>query len=328
MKALVTGATGFIGQHLIRHLLAEGWQVRALCRPTSQKPDDFAQKIEWRTGDIGEPEVLQAAVADIDVVYHLAGVTKAPDGATFNRINVQGTVNLLETLIHHGQPGVRFIYVSSLSASGPSSPWSPKREDEPCYPVSLYGQSKLAAEIEVLKRKNKIWCAIIRPAIVYGPGDKESLIFFKIAKSHLNPHLGLEKRYISMIYISDLINLLWQVAMNDQPSGEIYFACDEQSNGYNWNHVIAAAAQALKCRSLNIYLPFFVLSTMLLPAQILAKINHRQASLNRDKYRELRQLFWTCSAAKAGKLIGYKAQVELTEGLDRAAIWYQEQKWI
>lgn len=328
MKALVTGATGFIGQHLVRRLLAENCQVRALCRSTSAKPVDFAPKIEWCTGDITDPEALTTAVAGCEVIFHLAGAIKASKTATFDQINVQGTINLLEALRRHARKEVRLIYVSSLSASGPSAPWSPKNEDEPCYPVSAYGQSKLEAEIEVLKRRHQIWSAIVRPAVVFGPGDKETLTIYKIAKTHLNPHLGFDKRFVSLIYISDLVNLLWLAAENDRPSGEIYFASDAQSNGYDWNQVIVMAAQALNIRPINIYLPNLFLPAMLVPAQIISKITGRSGSLTRDKYRELSQTYWTCSSVKAQNLLDFKPQVDLADGLRRAADWYREQKWI
>lgn len=328
MKVLVTGATGFIGQHLVRKIIAENYPVRVLSRPTSQRPEEFAKNVEWITGDVTEPATLEAAVRDVDVIFHLAGAIRASNAAAFTAANVTGTKNLLDAVAAHGKKDARFIYVSSLSASGPSVHWSPKSEDEPCYPVSEYGQSKLEAEIEVLKRKHKIWCAIVRPAVVYGPGDKESLIFFKIAQSRMNPHLGVAKRYVSMIYISDLIELLWTVVLSSQPSGEIYFAGDEQSNGYDWNRIIAAAAQIMHFRLFNIYLPNFFLPAMLLPAAIIAKVTGRAGSFNRDKYRELNQSYWTCSSAKAQKLLDFKPQIGLQEGLQRAFSWYRDQKWI
>ncbi|HPC36151.1 MAG TPA: NAD(P)-dependent oxidoreductase [Candidatus Marinimicrobia bacterium] len=328
MKVLVTGATGFIGQHLIRHLLAENCEVRALCRTTSLKPDEFAQRVEWQIGDLTAPESLATAVADCDLVFHLAGAIKALNDADFTRINVSGTVNLLEALQQYGKQGVRLVFVSSLSASGPSAPWSPKNEDEPCYPVSAYGQSKLEAEIEVLKRKNRIWSTIIRPAVVYGPGDRESLAFFKIAKSRFNPHIGLAKRYVSMIYVSDLVDLLWKAAVSDRPSGEIYFACDEQSDGYEWNQVIATAGNALDYHLLPILLPQLILPIIAESAQIISKITGKIGSLNRDKYREMSQTHWTCTSAKAQKLLAFKPQIDLSEGFQRTAQWYREQNWI
>jgi nucleoside-diphosphate-sugar epimerase len=328
MKFLVTGATGFIGQHLVRRILAENYPVRALCRATSPRPEDWAQRVEWTTGDVTAPETLPAAVRDADVIFHLAGAIRAPDFADFTRVNITGTRNLLEAVINHGKKDARFIYISSLSASGPSAHWSPKTEEEPCYPVSDYGQSKLEAEIEVLKHRNKLWCAIIRPAVVYGPGDRESLIFFKIAQSHLNPQIGLTKRFVSLIYISDLVDLLWAAAQSGNPSGEIYFASDEQSDGYEWNQIIASAAHAMNFRLFKVYLPNFTLAAMLLPAAIIAKITGRPGSFNRDKYREMSQMYWTCSSAKARKQLDFKPVVELEEGLRRACHWYKEQKWI
>lgn len=328
MKFLVTGATGFIGQHLVRKIIAEKYPVRVLSRPTSQRPADFASEVEWITGDVTEPTTLEAAVRDVDIIFHLAGIIKATSAAAFTAANVTGTKNILDAVTAYGKKDVRFVFVSSLSASGPSAHWSPKSDDEPCYPVSDYGQSKLEAEIEVLRRKNKIWCAIVRPAAVYGPGDKESLIFFKIAQSRVNPHIGLAKRYVSMIYISDLIELLWNAAQSGQPSGEIYFASDKHSNGYDWNQIIAAAAHTMNLRLFNIYLPSFSLPAMLLPAGIITKVTGRIGRFNRDKYREMSQNYWTCSSAKAQKLLDFKPRVSLSEGLQNALNWYREQKWL
>jgi len=328
MKALVTGATGFIGQQLVRKILAENWPVRILCRATSQRPADFAQDVEWITGDLTDLQSLEAAVRDADLIFHLAGATKVSRVEDFTHINVHGTRNLLEAIAAHGKKGARLIFVSSLAAAGPAGHWSPKNEDEPCYPISAYGQSKLEAEIEILKRKNNLWCAIVRPAVVYGPSDKESLVFFKIAKTRLNPHLGISKRYVGTICVSDLVDLLWLVARSDQPSGEIYFACDDQANGYDWNQIIATAGSLMNRRIFNIYLPNIILPTLLPIASIIAKITGRPSIFNRDKYRELSQSYWTCSSEKAQKLLDFKPQFDLANGLRQALNWYQAQKWI
>ncbi|MCK4689283.1 MAG: NAD(P)-dependent oxidoreductase, partial [Candidatus Marinimicrobia bacterium] len=221
MKAFVTGATGFIGKHLVKALLKNDWSIRCLARKTSIRPEEFTDKVEWMIGDLQDKDSLVSACLDVDVIFHLAGAIKAKSASEFLLINGEGTENLVCAFLESGKKGARFIYISSMAAGGPSSRWKLKNEDEPTFPVSAYGESKLAGEIAVLKRKKELKCVIIRPSVVYGPGDRESLSFFKFAKLHVNPYLGFKKRYISMIHVDDLVQLILLVSKSDLSSGEI-----------------------------------------------------------------------------------------------------------
>lgn len=326
-KILVTGATGFIGQHLVPRLLNENCSVKCLARASSIRPPAFADKVEWVIGDINDPQSLKDACRDVEIVIHLAGTIKASDPLEFIRGNAQGTTNLLNA-IESVNNKVRFIYISSLSAAGPSNHWQPKTEEDPAYPISLYGQSKLQAEIEVLKRKNRLWVAIIRPSVVYGPGDKETLIFYKTAKSWFKPRLSDHAKRVSMIYVADLVELIWLLCQSDIPSGEIFFAADNREQGYSWEEIIAEAARHFPRRRLTIYVPYFLLQAAFFIASRFASWTRRNSMLNRDKYEELRACCWTCSAAKARQMLSFQPQYDLRRGIDLAIKWYKEQQWL
>lgn len=326
-KYLVTGATGFIGQHLVPRLLAAGYHVRCLCRSTSTRPAHFAEQVEWAVGDLSDTESLKSACRDVDVVIHLAGAIKALQPDAFLVANTQGTVNLLQAL-EAVNPQARFIYISSLAAAGPSTSWQPKTEEDPAYPVSMYGQSKLQAEIAVLRRKSQRWVAIVRPAVVYGPGDRETLIYYQIGKSRFLWQTNPLTRRISMIYVADLVELIWQLSLSSIPSGELFFAADSQDHGYSWNEVIGLASVFFPRRRLRIYLPQFLLHTGLFLTCRIAPIFQKNTILNRDKHEELKSGCWTCSGRKARELLGFKPQFDLKSGMEKAVQWYQEHQWL
>ncbi len=326
-KILVTGATGFVGQHLVPRLLTAGYQVRCLCRPTSVKPADFADKVEWVVGDLNDRASLSAACQDVGVVIHLAGTIKARQEEQFLIGNTHGTLNLLDALDAVNSPA-KFIYVSSLSAAGPSSSWQPKTEIDPAFPVSLYGQSKLQAEIEVLRRSQQRWTAIVRPAVVYGPGDRETLIYYKLARSRLSPRTNPQAKRVSMIYVGDLVELIYLLCQSPLPSGEIFFAADLAENGYSWNEIIAQAAQFFPGWRLKLYLPTTILHAVLAMATLYNLVFDPQAMLLPDKLREIKAGCWTCSGQKARQLLGFTPQYDLQHGMELAVKWYKEQKWL
>jgi len=327
MKALVTGGTGFIGKHLVNALLNDNWKVRCLARKTSIKPGEFATKVEWVTGDLQDRDSLIPACADVDVVFHLAGAIKARNINEFLLINGKGTENLVCAFLESGKKGARFLYISSVAAGGPSSNWKLKNEDEPAFPVSNYGESKLAGEIAVLKRKKDLKCVIIRPSVVYGPGDRESLSFFKFAKLHINPYLGLKKRYISMIHVDDLVQLIMLASKGDLHSGEIFYAADD-SKGYQWNEVIRESAAALNTWTFPVFVPQYFLKFAAFFSDMWGKITGKLTMLNLDKYREMKRQYWVCSSFKARRLLGFKPNYSMKEGIKKTAIWYKENGWI
>ena len=214
MRALVTGASGFIGSNLVDRLLAEGVQVKCLVRHTPTLPGS-AKSLTLVPGDFQDPASLATAVEDADVVFHVAGVTRAARRADYFRGNLETTCNLLQACQEYGPEDQKFLFISSLAAAGPS-PGNPLTEDEEPRPVSAYGESKLAAERAVLQFGRTRPVIIIRPPAVYGPRDRDTLLLFKSVQKRLHVIPGRGSQKVSLVHVHDLVTGIWQAMLSEQ----------------------------------------------------------------------------------------------------------------
>lgn len=206
MRVLITGATGFIGSHLAEIFHSNGHKVRCLIRRTSDLHWIRHLPNEYAYGDLFDRDALEAAVADVDHVYHLAGITKARTKEEYYRGNHLATKNLLATVLEH-RPGLgRFVHVSSQAAVGPSSPGSPIDEATPFHPITTYGRSKMEAEKECLRLADRLPITIVRPPAVYGPRDKDVFEFFNTMSKGLQPMVGFGEKVVSLIHVRDLVD--------------------------------------------------------------------------------------------------------------------------
>lgn len=324
MKLLVTGATGFIGKHLVPRLLREGFDVRCLARTSSRRPAIFENDVEWITGDLSDTAALQAACRNIDLVIHLAGAVKAGRGEDFFKINTKGSENLLNAVDN----GTRFIFISSQAAVGPGKNLTPLTEKAIPNPVSAYGRSKLLAEQLFVRSRRSIDYTIIRPAIVYGPEDRESLTIFRIAGYHLNPHIGFQKSYVNIVHIADLVELIVLCIHNNQANREIFHVNDGRDGGYTYNELIQTAAGYLDSWTVPLYIPKIILKTAAFLSSLIAGMRGRASMLNSDKYKELTARGWLLSSQKAREILGYRPQYDIDSGFKMTINWYREKGWL
>ena len=223
LKALVTGATGFIGSHLVEALVQRGAQVRCLVRNKSQLGWIKDLPVEFVVGDCQDKQSLQQAVQDVDQVFHLAGATMAVKETTFFEVNGLGTKNLVQACIEHNTRLEKFIYLSSQAAAGPCPSGGKKKESDPCEPVSPYGKSKLLGEELALSHAHELPLLILRPCAVYGPRDKGFLTLFQCLAKNINPCLTGPEQHISLCYVEDLVRAILLAAETQTKSGEIFF---------------------------------------------------------------------------------------------------------
>lgn len=321
MKALVTGATGFIGSHLVEELVKSGYSVTCLVRKTSNQRWIEGLDTTIFYGDCEDASSLSSLASDFDYIFHAAGLTKARREEDFFCANVKGTENLLKAVSARRGQLKRFVYLSSLAAIGPSSDGGPVTETAEPKPVSSYGRSKLLGEELVLKFRGKLPVSIIRPPAVYGPRDKDFFVLFKMLKKGFYPYYG--KCYYSMVYVEDLVRGLITVAEAESAEGGVYFLSDGRVHSNS--EIINEILEAMNTRAFKVRIPKQLMSLFVKLGEL---AGGGLSILNQDKLRELRHSHWICSSAKAEKEAGFITKVAIKEGIRWTADWYKIHQWL
>lgn len=322
-KALLTGASGFIGGRLRDALLARGAEVVAIRRPGSPASKK-GRSVESTYEDVATLTKVFASEKP-DLVFHVAGVTKGVTYDDFRRGNVVPTENLLAA-IRAGHPGLgRFLLVSSLAAYGPSTPTRPLRETDNARPIEFYGQSKLEAEL-VTTRQTEIPWTIIRPSGVYGPGDADYFELFKEAASGRNVFFGNRHRWFSAIYVDDLIEATLMAATATQAERQSYFVCDAVP--VTWETFQAEVKRAANRRVFDLNLPEFLVDVAAFGGELASRIDKKPRLFNRQKAKMGAQEAWTCTSEKLRTELGWKSETPIEVGVPKAFAWYRAEKWI
>ncbi|MBL8828971.1 MAG: NAD(P)-dependent oxidoreductase, partial [Planctomycetaceae bacterium] len=216
-RVLITGASGFIGGRLTEWLTSHDIEVTGLVRSRSACHRLQSPQIKLCQGDVTDAESLRAAVANVDVVFHLAGVIKALDYEGYRRVNEDGVKHVLAACAARETPPT-VVVVSSIAAAGPAvSNEQPKLESDPCAPVSRYGRSKRAGELIAEQWADRLPISVVRPAIVFGEHDPAMLpLFWPIRRFGLHIVPGLENRRLSMLHVDELVPLMIAAAQRGQ----------------------------------------------------------------------------------------------------------------
>ena len=318
---LVTGATGFIGSHLVERLCARGEAVRCLIR---RRKHSFAlpDQVETVYGDLTTGEGLGTAVQDISATIHLAGTTKAISTREFYEGNVRATENLARAI---AQRGSRLIHVSSLACIGPSASIdAPVDEDSDPHPIGDYGKSKLEAERIV--RKLVPGAVIVRPAVVYGPRDTDVFQIFKsIARGFMLEMAG-GVRWFQAIYVKDLAEGIFAAAQNPHASGQTYFLAHPQP--VSWGEFATTAGCIMQKRPRTIRIPMTLAYAAGLLSEVWSRITGTPSIISREKIREAQFPYWTCDTRRFSQEIGFTAATPPSAGLAETLAWYKESGWL
>jgi nucleoside-diphosphate-sugar epimerase len=324
VKTFVTGATGFVGSHLAEALVARGDTVLALARRPDQHAALRALGVTPVAGSLENERSLVAALEGVEVVYHSAGLVAAKDEAEFFAVNDAGTRRLLDA-VRRTAPGItRFVYVSSQAALGPSPRGAALAEDAECHPVTPYGRSKLAGELTV-RGAHLPWC-VVRPCIVYGPRDREFLRLFKIVRRGFAPVIGTGRQQLSLIYISDLVRLLLLAGTETQALGQILHAAHPEIVASR--DIVRAAGQAMGKSPFIIPVPGFLAAPVVWAISRVGRLQGHRPALNVDKLPELLAPAFVISVARAERLLGWKAEHGVVEGMALTAEWYRKEGWL
>ncbi len=301
MRLAVTGGTGFVGSHLLDLAVAAGHRVRALTR----RPMPERANVDWISGALDRRDALEELVRSSDAVIHIAGVINPPDPREFERGNVEGTLSLLAAATATGT--CRFVHVSSLAAREPS--------------ISLYGASKARAE-EFVERSGLDW-AIVRPPAVYGPGDRETLELFKMARFGLVmlPPAGR----LSLLHVDDLARLLLALASPQAPAKTVIEPDDGRAGGWSHREFAQALGGATGRRNIAVPVPGALLR---FGARADCAVRGARAKLTPDRAAYFSHPDWVADPVRAALPAIWRAEVPTDQGLAETANWYRREGWL
>jgi len=317
MRALVTGAAGFLGRALVRHLAARGDEVRALVRSPAPALEALGARVVL--GDVTDPASLRAAVEGQELVFHLAGVRRATDPAEFLRVNAGSTRDALEACLA-AAPGLRrFVLAGSMAAAGPSA--TPRRESDPAFPVEPYGVSKVEAERITFSYADRLPVAVARPPRILGPGDKENLFFFRIARAGFAVGFTGGVRPLSWIDVDDCARGLLLLADHPAARGQAFFLASPELT--DARALQLAVAHSLGVKAQPVTVPGFAVRALAEASEAFRALTGRRLPLNRKLAAQVLAPGWVCDPAKARQLLGFEAGTPLSESVRRSVEWYR-----
>ncbi len=331
MKILVTGASGFIGSFIVEEALNRGFETWAAVRRSSSRKYLQDNRTHFVELNLSSKEQLVEQLRDhnFDYVVHAAGVTKCLDKADFQRINTEGTKNLVDALLEVKMPLKRFVFVSSLSIFGAikeQQPYEEIRETDTPQPNTAYGRSKLAAEQYLESLGTRVPYIILRPTGVYGPREKDYFIMAKSIKGHSDFAVGFKRQDITFIYVHDVVQAVF-LALEKGQTGRKYFLSD--GNVYQSVTFSNLIHEELgRPWWIRITAPVWVLRIVTFFGEYIGRMTGKVTALNNDKYNILRQRNWRCDIQPAIDELGYQPQYDLQRGVKETIKWYKENGWL
>ncbi len=326
MKTLLTGASGFVGSHLAEELVRRGHDVTCIVRKTSDLSWLKGLRIGFCYADMNDQDEMKSAVRDAEWIFHLSGLTKAKKESEYYRVNADSSRILFEAC-REANPGVKkIVHVSSLAAAGPSELNKPRTESDPPSPLTFYGKSKWEGEKYAKEYSQYLPVAIIRPPAVYGPREKDIFFYFKLISHHLKPRIGLKEKFLSIIYVKDLVSAIILAAEKPQSAGQTYFIDD--GNVYSWSDISSIIKSVMNTWTIPLFIPQWKVTVWAYLAESFASFSKKPALLNRQKIIELKQKAWTCSSQKIRNELRFSSEYDFSRGCRETYEWYRSAGWL
>ena len=329
-KVLVTGASGFVGSHLVESASALGWEVHAIVRSSSNVKaiEPYVSKFVYANmSNVDELKLLFEQTA-YDYVIHAAAMTKAKYEAEMIKVNVGYTENLMEAAFASPNPIERFVYVSSLAAIGPI-PYATQEgihEDSPYNPLTVYGRSKRASELRVREKFSDKPISVFRPTAVYGPREKDLFILFDTLNKGFDPYIGSKPQKLSFVYVRDLVDVLLKGCTVSQGDLEFYNISDGEV--YSRYTMADIFKEVFNKKALRLHLPHSLVSIFASISQLLYKFSNNTPVIYPERLLELTAENWCCDISKAKRMLGFDPKYNLNRGLKEALLWYKTNNWL
>lgn len=326
-KVLITGASGFVGYHLIVTAIECGLEVYAAVRPNSDVSHLKALNINYVQLNFSAVDELKAALEEKQYAYiiHAAGTTKAKTLQEYNRVNAEYSRNLALAASLVNYTIEKFVFVSSLAAIGPIADFNTAISDDAiAQPITFYGLSKKLAE-EYLNEIENLPLVTVRPTAVYGPREKDIFILFKTINSGLEPYIGRFNQQLSFIYVKDLAEIIIRLLKSD-----IVHKTYNITDGLTYDRYALAEGlkKALHKKTLKVHIPLGIIKGLAgLMDTVYAK-SSKTPTINKEKIKELTAPNWACNIENLKRDLQFEPQYNLEKGLVETVNWYKANHWL
>ncbi len=327
MTTVITGATGFLGSSLVTELLKRQQAVRILTRDEKKARQQFGSAVTIIAGDITDAVQVQQAVDGATAIYHLAGRLYHPSTPTelYRQTHVEGTRILLKAC--QGQTQLRrIVHVSTTGVHGVTGE-TPATEDAPFAPTNPYEATKLEGELLALQtyQEQGLPVTVVRPGLVYGPGDLHLLGFFASIRKGLFRVIDHGKALLHPVYIDDLLAALLLCAERPQAVGRSYNIAGERP--VIVRELATAIAHALGRELPPGSIPLWLanLASDIFTVMPGMKGEHAPLTRSRVKFLTNSRIY---DISRARSELGYAPAVGLEEGMKLTAMWYYKHGWL
>lgn len=332
-RVLVVGAGGFTGGWIVSEGLRRGYEMWAGVRESTSREWLGEEGINFLILDFSQPESLQKSLKSAlpegekwDYIVYNLGATKVMRYLDFSRINYDYLRYFTTALKHAGKVPEKFLYMSSLSAMGPvdEKGYAPFTEDMIPMPNTKYGASKLKAELWL--EMDKMPYIIFRPTGIYGPRDKDYFLMFKSIATGFDFSVGYRRQLLTFIYVKDLASAVYD-ALEHAPVGEVYNISENRSYTQSEFRKIVGKLMNKKL-VIPVRMPLWGVKWVSVIAEKIGVAQNKPSTLNRDKYKIMKQRNWNVDISKARRDFGFTPRVDLEEGVKESLKWYKEHGWL